>query len=312
MKGENSSERAIKMKFLTKIIFIFALLLSFNAHAISILQGADDSLYGKIYLTSFADYFPFGYKMIGEDSTDTVGSVFRDVLSELKPKETNLTFGYHYFNTTSEAAIDMKTGKTHVFLGAFYATSLFDDFDFVFPSILNSPIHLMMLPDRITEVKTIEDLKNLKGIYVQNEEFSSHLLNIFQDIGLTPVQNTDEAYQKLLLGEVDFILGSFYYQYVKVLESGLKDYIAFSSRPLWNMPMFIALSKRYENRKQVHEFFRRIVSNDIFKEKVLARIKQMIEEKEEEFAGAVPPMYIRQSGEDELTPADEMQKENKE
>jgi len=312
MNGENSSERAVKMQIFKKIIFIFSFLLSFNARAISILQGADDTSYGKIYLTSFADYFPFGYKMIGEDSTGTVGSVFRDVLSELKSSENNLAFAYRYFSTTQEAAIDTKTGKTNVFLGAFYATSLFDDFDFVFPAVLSNPVHLMMLPERITEVKKTEDLKNLKGIYVQDEMFSTYMLNIFQDIGLTPVQTTDEAYQKLLLGEVDFILGSFYYQYVKVIESGLKNYIAFSSRPLWNMPMFIALSKRFENRKNVHEYFRRIVSNDVFKEKILARIKQMIEEKEEEFAGAVPPMYIRQRTENDLTPADEMLKENEE
>lgn len=297
------------MKFLTNIIFIFSFLLSLEARAISILQGAEETPTGKIYITSFSDYFPFGYKVIGTDATDTLGSVFRDVFTKLKPSNISIAIAYNYFNTTREAALDMKSGKTHVFFGAFYATSLFDDFDFIYPAVLNDPIHLMMLPERINEIKSIEDLKKFKGIYVQSEMFSTYILNVFEDLSLTPVETNDEAYQKLLLGEADFMLGSFYYQYVKVIESGLKGYIAFSSRPLWNMPMFIALSKRLENRKSVHEYFRKIVSNEAFKQKLLERIKQIIEDKEEEFIGAVPPMYIKQKDKNELTPADEMLKE---
>lgn len=298
------------MKFLIKTAFIFGFLLSLNAHASSILKGLEDSFSNRIQITTYPDYFPFGYqKTDNADGSDLVGSVFRDVITELKPQNDEPRFSYMYFETLPEAVVNMKTGKAHVFLGAFYATSSFDDFDFVFPAILNNPVHLMMLPNRISEVKTVEDLKGLKGAYVKTEMFSTYMLNVFEDLSLTPVENTDEAYEKLLVGDIDFILGSFYYQYIKVLETGLKGYISFSSRPLWNMPMFIALSKKIENRKSVSEFFRRMILQEVFKEKLLARIKQTIEDKEQEFLGAVPPMYIKQGNENDLTPADEMLKE---
>lgn len=301
------------MKFLTKMAFIFSFLLSLNAHAVSILRGMDDSSSSRIRVTTYPDYFPFGYKKTNNaDSNDLVGSVFRDVITELTQQDDGPFLSYFYFDTFQDAIVSMKTGNVHAFLGAFYATTSFDDFDFVFPAVLNNPVHLMMLPEKINEVKTVEDLKNLKGVYVKTEMFSTYMLNVFEGLSLTPVENTDEAYKQLLVGDIDFILGSFYYQYVKVLETGLKGYISFSSRPLWTMPMFFALSKRIENRKSINEFFRRIILQKTFKEKLLAGIKQAIEEKEAQFSGAVPPMYIKQRNENDLTPADEMLKENEE
>lgn len=270
------------------------------------IEGAEEGISGTIYMTSFSDYEPFGYKTKGEDGDNTVGSVFRDVLREVLPASRHFGISYNYFDTVSDAVIDMKKGQTHVFLGAFYATSSFDDFDFVFPAILNDPVHIMMLPERISEIKKIEDLKNLKGVYVGSEMFSDYMLKVFEDLSLEKVTDADEAYKKLFLREADYILGSFYYHYVNIIEKGLKGYIAFSSRPLWNMPMFIAFSKRLENRKSIQEYFRKLILQETFKEKLLARIKEFVQEKEEAFAGSVPPMYIKQNGENELTPADEI------
>lgn len=298
--------RALNMKFLTKTVFVFCFFLTMKVYAASMIQGGPEQISGTIYMTSYPDYVPFGYKIIGEKVHDVFGSVFRDVFSELLPKESNFAVSYNYFDTVSEAVIDMKTGKTQAFMGAFYASASFDDFDFVFPALLNNPVHIMMLPERIGEIKKAEDLKNLKGAYVKSEMFSNYMLSVFEDLGLEGVESTDEAYKKLLLRETDYVLGSYYYHYIKVIENGLKGYIAFSSKPLWNMPMFLAFSKRVENRKSILEYFRKLILTETFKEKLLSRIKEIVEEKEAEFAGSVPPMYILQRGENDLTPADEI------
>lgn len=294
------------MKFFIKTIFIFCLFGAVKVYAASMIEGAEEGISGTIYMTSFGDYEPFGYKTTGEDGDNTVGSVFRDVLAEMLPTNKHFAVAYNYFDTVSDAVIDMKTGRTHCFLGAFYATSSFDDFDFVFPALLNNPVHIMMLPERIKEIKKIEDLKNLKGVYAGSEMFSDYMLSVFEDLSLEKVTDADEAYKKLFLRETDYILGSFYYHYVNIIEKGLKGYIAFSSRPLWNMPMFMAFSKRLENRKNIQEYFRKLILEETFKEKLLTRIKEFVQEKEEAFAGSVPPMYIKQNGENELTPADEI------
>ena len=167
----------------------------------------------------------------------------------------------------------------------------------------------MMLPNRIHEVKTVTDLKNLKGAYIQNEVFSDYMLGVFSNLSLTPLEDADEAYKQLLIGDIDFILGSYYYQYPMILQRGLREYVAFSSRPLWNMPMFVALSKRIENKVDIYEYFRKLLTGGTFKEKVLQYIKQRIKQKEEMFAGVVPPMYAKPQNANDLTPAQERLKE---
>ena len=291
------------MKFLTKILFFSTFLYALNAHALSILKHAEDDLRGNYSVTSYSDYFPFGYKTYAPNKS-ALDSVFKDALSDLS-QSSKASFSYIYFENISDAVIHMKEGKTQIFLGAFYATNSFDDFDFVFPAALNNPIHLIMLPNKIGEVKSTEDLKNLKGIYLQTEIFSDHMLQVFHDYSFAPVSDADEAYKKLLTQEVDFIIGSYYYQYAQVLERGLKDYVAFSTRPLFNMPMFIALSKRTGNKIELQEYFRRLLANNTFKQKVLEHIKQRIKEKENACVGVVPPMYIKPQSTNDLTPADE-------
>ena len=296
------------MKFLIKILFLFIFSVALNARASSILTNKEEPLEGKYYFTSYGHYFPFGYKAQTGDPNDLFSSVFKDALSSLEKKQ-GLAFAYKYFDNVTDAVIDMKTGNTQVFLGAFYATDSFSDFDFIFPAILNNPIHLMMLPSRITEVKKIDDLKNLRGAYLQNEMFSDYMMGVFSNLSLLPFEDPDEAYRKLLIGEIDFVLGSYYYQYPLILERGLQDYVTFSSKPLWNMPMFIALSKRIANKKNFEEHFRKLLASGVYKEKVLEHIKQRIKEKEEAYAGVVPPMYSKPQTENDLTPADERLKE---
>ena len=97
--------------------------------------------------------------------------------------------------------------------------------------------------------------------------------------------------------------------YGKTIEMGLKGYVSFSTKALWDMPMFIAISKDMKNAKTVHELFRRLVANPDFAENMKKNLKIIMKEKEEQSQGVVPPMYVRQVQENELTPADELLRE---
>ena len=294
------------MKFWIKICAVALLIFACKVQAFSFVSKTKSTLSNALAITVFPDYFPFGYRTTEDpDITDVTGSVFRDVMTEMVEPDEKKYLIYRYFDTAKDGLRSMKSGEIQGYMGAFYAM---DNFDFMFPAMINNPVHLMTVPDKIGDIKNVDDLKKHKGIYLQNEPFSAHILNIFEQLALKPVDNPDEAYRQLLVGEADYMIGSYYYQYALILDRGLRGYIAFSSRPLWNMPMFLAFSKNTKNKKAVRDYFRSIL-NQGFAEKVLERIKFLIHEKEEQTTGIVPPSYVNTSVSDELTPADEMVKE---
>lgn len=293
------------MKFFIKICTFVSLLFALSAYGASVIINKQYTPDKPLVCTTYSDYFPFGYYEIDFRQRKVFKSVFEDILQEYNIPPKNFC-SYRHIDLLQEATLEMKSGKVQLFMGAFY---LPDDFDFIYPALLNNPVHLMMLPDKIDGIHHVEDLKKLKGIYLQNEPFSPHIINIFKQLSLTSVDNVDDAYRRLLIGEADYMLGSYFYQYPQVLERGLKGYIAFSARPLWNMPMFFALSKSTKNAKEIHEYFRRII-NKSFQEKIMQRIKELIEQKEQQTIGIVPPTYANLNAQQTLTPADETSQKN--
>ncbi len=296
------------MKCFKKIFILLLVCFALKVQALSILKEADNVMDKTLVYTTYSDYFPFGNVSQNARKEEISYSVFEEVFKDLFAGKGRL-IKFRFYPTVSDAVFDLNDGKANVFVGAFYSTSAFNDLDFVFPAILNNPIHLMMLPYKISKVKQVDDLKNLKGVYALNEHFSDYMLKTFSDLNMKGAKDVDEAYESLMTGEVDYILGSYYYHYAKIVERGLKSHIAFSSKPLWNIPMFFAISKNLDNRKIVHDYFRGLASTDAFKNKVLEKIKQVLEQKEQESVGVVPPMYIRKAKQGELTPADEPLKE---
>ena len=98
-----------------------------------------------------------------------------------------------------------------------------------------------MLNGKQSTIGSYEDLKKLKGIYVSQEYFSDYVLERFSDLNITSVDSVEDAYEKLFLGQVDYIVGSYYYQYVAAIQNGVKNYLSFSKKPIWHMPMFIGI-----------------------------------------------------------------------
>ena len=280
---------------------------SFNAEAFSILTRKEGSNVQLLRITSYSDYFPFGAAIGNSRDFLALDSLFSDVFEQyILPKDYRLEFVA--FENLEETLSALHDNKAEVFVGAYYASNDFEKLDFVFPAVLVNPVHLMMTPDKISMVKKLDDLKNLKGIYNSKEHFADYTIQKLKEMNVEPVESADEAYKKILTGEADYLLGSYYYNYAKTAEMGLKDYVSFSTGALWNMPMFIAISKGAKNAKNVHELFRRLASDDVFRESVVENLKKTVKEREEASQGVVPPMYVRAGGENDLTPADEVMK----
>ncbi len=296
------------MRILRLFCFCLMCFASFDAKAFSVLTRKEDTNTQVLRVVSFPDYFPFGYTSYDSRNSLIFNSVFIDTLREYISLKDYRIEGMP-FETLGKSLSALRENGADVFVGAYYASSDFNQLEFVFPAVLINPVHLMTTPDKIQKLHKLDDLKAMKGIYNKEEHLADYVREKLKEMNVEPVSSADEAYRQILTGEADFLLGSYYYNYGKTVEMGLKDYVSFSTQALWNMPMFIAISKEMKNAKAVHELFRRLVANPDFAENMKKNMKKLMKEKEENSQGVVPPMYVRQAQENELTPADELLRE---
>lgn len=176
---------------------------------------------------------------------------------------------------------------------------------FIYPAVLNNPIHVLALPQNIDKIQTLDDLKNLRGVYAQTEFLSNYMINNFKRYGIKSVETPLKAYEMLFIGEADYVIGSYYYNYIQTLLSGLKNSIAFSKGALWNMPLFIGVSKASLNAKRIKGHLEKYVVRDIFKNDLEQALKEYVSQIEIQSQSIVPPMFVKSQGADDITPADE-------
>lgn len=259
-----------------------------------------------LMVTSFSDYMPFGYLNEQGKSDERLGMLLKRPLDKFLP-QIGYKPKYEVFETTEDALQNMHLGKINLFVGAYYSTNIYNDFDFVFPSILNNPVYLIMLPSRIREIHKTADLKKLKGVYNGKEYFGDYMIQNFESLNMKKMDCADDAYEALFTGEADFMLGSYYANYIALVQKGLKNYVSFSSKPLWNMPMFLALSKMTPDLKMVRLKLQKLLGYEEFKNEILQSVKDFIANIEKNSIGIVPPTYINENTKGALTPADEQE-----
>lgn len=296
-----------------KFWLLLTLILSLAVHSADAQYMVDKSNRSgnkqNIKVTSFPDYFPFSEK---QDFPEKLITIFDQGLKDFA-LDGNYEIKYVIFDDYSDAVNGVRRGKADLLLGSYYATKLYSGLEYIYPAALHNPIHVIMLPKNISKVEKVEDLKNLKGIYLQNEHFSDYMIKNFEKFNIKPVPTPYEAYEKLFVGDVDFIIGSYYYNYAYTLQTGLKDYVAFSKAALWNMPLFLAISKASPISKQLRVSLTKFINTEMFKQSISAELQNKIHTLEEQTRGIVPPKFVRVESLDELTPADEqLQRQNQE
>lgn len=257
----------------------------------------------SIKVTSFPDYFPFAV-LKEPTARQPLVTIFDKGLKEFA-QQGNFEIKYLTFEDYPSAVSGVRRGKADLLLGAYYATKLYSGLEYIYPAALHNPIHVIMLPKNISKVEKVEDLKNLKGIYIESEHFSDYMLKNFENFNIKPVKTPYEAYEKLFVGDVDFVIGSYYYNYAYTLQTGLNNYVAFSKAALWNMPLFLTISKASPISKQLRTSLTQFINTDVFKQSISDELQNKMHELEEKSRGVVPPKFVRVESFNELTPADE-------
>ncbi len=281
------------MKFLKIFAGLFIVCLALNAQAFSIFSKKTADSDVKIVVTSYPHFYPLGYTDFDSRGKPVQKTIFSEAIKTYFPLD-GYTIEYKPFETKKDAAMATRQGHADVFLGAYYDSDGFEGVEFVFPAVFNNPVHVIMMADKISSVKNLQSLRDLKGVYSLEDQFNDYMLQTFEKLNVKPIATTQDAYKALILGEVDYIFGTYYYHYAHLVENGLKNYVAFSKTPLWNMPLFIAVSKASEKVKAISAQFKKLLSTNAFRNKVLQDLKEQIKTLEIQSQGVVAPLYVKE------------------
>lgn len=275
------------MKKFRKTLLLAVLAVFFGHTAAAQVQfGVPKSLSISILRTiSFWDYYPLGSTTSGyyEGIFDEFMLDFR-TFAKFKPE--NL-FGSDYAETIRRGT----KGAADIILGMYSDTSLYADLKFIYPAAIDNPVHLVMLPSRIGEIKKISDLKNMKGAIDSREHWSDFVRDQLENFNLEKVDNSYDLYGKLIRGEIDYIFTTYWFGMAEMMKLGVQNMVTISKKSIWNMPVFIGISKASAEREYLSHYLTQWLSKPEVRNKIKQRAIDILHQIEEENKGTVPPSY---------------------
>lgn len=291
---------------LFKIILVIALFMPIckNSHAQAELVAAKDVSLKQVNAVTFLDYPPFGErKEVKAKEEDAKGviifeSVFEDYVSRHLDE---YNFDVRYLDGTDyeELLNRVRRGKADLVYGMYSHTMIYEGIEIIYPSIVSNPITIMMLPSRIGEVKSLGDLKKLKGAINSHEILSDFVNKELKEYDVTYEDDENKIFEMLFTGKVDYVFTSYYFGLIEASKLGLRDKVSFSKQIIWNMPLFVGISKDSMYREILTHLIEKMSSENNARSEMEKIVKSTIEKIERENYGVVPPSYSNDTQEQE-------------
>lgn len=244
----------------------------------------------QLRATGFLNYPPFGV-FKNPSVPASYFNIFQPVIANYA-KYANFMVDYTTNYSYPELVRMVRGGKIDILAGVYHDTEMYQGLEIVYPALLNNPIMLVMLPDQISSVKNTDDLKKLKGAISTKEYLSDFVSNEMKNFNLQRIDDDYTLYQKLFRREIDYIFTSNYYAKVVQAQLGIRNKVSFSKEAIWNMPLFIAISKMSPYRKQVYNGLTVYLAQPKAQELVEQEVAKYIAEVEKQNAGRVAPDFI--------------------
>lgn len=237
-------------------------------------------------------------------SSQLQGSVFEGVFEELVNRY-NLYIRFIYSDNYNQKAEEFEKNKRinvgefsiHGHIGVVYGDYPYSNNEYIYPSFFDDSLHMITSADNKLEIKTKDDLKKYKGIYVKRGQKSSKILKDFSVLRIEPIDTYNKAFELLLTGKVDYIIGSYYGSQIEAYKLGLRNYLIYSKTALWKNPLFIRVAPNVYNSKYA-DVLKRYLRSSKYKEARDASLKRVLEIYKENTQGVVPVMYINDNNAD--------------
>ncbi|QVM95145.1 MULTISPECIES: ABC transporter substrate-binding protein [unclassified Pseudomonas] len=164
--------------------------------------------------------------------------LFRQVASELGLKVEVLDSG-----SRSQALEEVRSGRVDLLIDSPFAVAELTTVDFVHPSLLSNEYVVWTRHDSPLVYNTLADLHEHRGSVSEKArmtpEFTAYAKSQLQ---LAPSQNLTQAFQKLLLGQVDYVLAGRYAGMAMAQALGMNNELIARGLPLDRPGLYLALS----------------------------------------------------------------------
>lgn len=244
----------------------------------------------QIKVTGFTDYQPFGF-VVDPFYPDTFESIFKPIIDNYA-KMANFYITYVVDRNYNKRIHSSKDGSIDVILGIYSDTDMYAGIDLVYPALINNPIVVIMTNNRLNEVKNIDDLKKLKGAVSSKEYLSDYVARQLKNFNLQTVDDDYELFKKLFTKEIDYIFASQYNGRVKIAKFGLKGQLGMSKSAIWNMPLFIGVSKSSVFYPKIRNGLTRMAADPRSEQIVRQALVDYITKIEKENEGVTAPDFI--------------------
>ena len=98
-------------------------------------------------------------------------------------------------------------------------------------------------------------------------------------------------YELLFAGKVDYIIGSRYFSMIEAMKLGIYDKISFSKQAIWDMPLFIGISKMSPHKKLLSKTFAAFMERPETRKKIEQTLIDMVNKVQKDTVGVVPPSF---------------------
>lgn len=282
----------MKKTLLTVFTFSILTVLVHNALAFVRYEDKHPKKVTELHMTGYINYAPFGWV----DNPDGVvygqfHTVFQPMIDTFI-KEANIKMHYDLQQKTfDDLAQKVRQGDIDFMVGAYYQTEMFKGLHLLYPAAMHNPITVFMLPNRINEVKTTDDLKKLKGVRYTGEYFSDFVEKKVAELNPMEVDTIYQMFEKLFTKEADYIISSYYFGMLEAIRLGLKKQIAPAKEALWNIPVFVGVSKTSRNRELISKRLTKYLNETQNTDMLKRNIQNVINDFEKKYEGVVPPTF---------------------
>lgn len=261
----------------------------------------------KLKVVGLPDFPPFSEYIKNDRGANILKSAFLQPLIRITRKnDIHLKFSVLSEDPDLKMLLlGVRSGDYHVFIGTYTDTKLFSGMEPLYPAVISNPVHLITLPETQEKIKTYADLKNLRGIASKTEYYSDFVLRKFKELNISYVDTPYEAYEKIITGQADYMMGGLYYNKIVTSQYGVSDFLAYSKKPLFKIPIFISLSKSTPVLSEYMRVLKEEVSKPEFATEVKNEIIRIVEEEISKNEGTVPPSFASHLNKSDNTPPPE-------
>ena len=287
-----------------KIVLILLAMLLFmpNVHASNLVER-ENYLKDSLIVVGLPDFPPFAWY---DEQNRFYSAFLQPTIEFMKKQQVEIVPAkqsrkdMHDLQTT---LIDTRSGLYNLFIGANSDTKLYKGLMMIYPASVSNPIHLITYRDAKihNQIHNINDLQKLRGVVSRSEYFSDFVLRKFKELNVEFVADSLEAYRKIITSEADYMMGSLYFNRIEAAKYGLETYLTYSKKPLYKIPIFIAISKETPLLSQYLNAFKIEFSNPDYSLAVKKEIVRIINEETEKYVGVVPPSFALRE-ENEVVP----------